>query len=116
MKDRDRTKIGMKSKVKESQRKEAGKQWDGMGFTREWKGFPSPLIPSPSKAKELNGMERRFEGIPLELLGKIHFLNNAFICLFQGKIGRNLIDSHYFCLKKRTIHLSSCLLTQEKDN
>jgi hypothetical protein len=65
----------MKSKVKE--RKEAGKQRNGMGLTREWKGFPSPFIPSPSKAKELNGMERRFEGNTLELLGKRLLISKA---------------------------------------
>jgi hypothetical protein len=62
----DRT-IGMKFKFKE--RKAEGKQGSGMGLTREWKGFPSPWIPSPSKAKEWNGMERLFEGNTLELLG-----------------------------------------------
>lgn len=79
----------MKSKVKE--RKQAGKQ--------------------------RNGRKRlaQFEGKTLGLLGKIVLISKSLFFLFQRKIGRNLIDSHYFCLKKRTIHLSSCLFTLEKD-
>lgn len=85
----------MKSKVKE--RKEAGKLRNGMGFTREWKGFPSPLIPSPSKAKELNGMERRFEGNTLELLGKRHLLSKASFLFFKEK------KANFFFFKEKLV-------------
>lgn len=74
----------MKSKLKE--RKAEGKQGSGMGLTREWKGFPSPWIPSPSKAKEWNGMERLFEGNTLELLGKIVIISKPIFFFFKENL------------------------------